>query len=230
MLERTGFVVLGMNGPLSFFRAPSAACGSSQASGPIGAVSAGLHHSSWQLWIFYPLSKSRDRTRLLMDTSWVHYHGATKATPEPFSSCLLKLCAFCFLLASSIYFFFIGSFLSLYKRALKKGFLIPDSSAVTPMMLHLFKTEHNCFLLFFYPTHSSSYLTPISLPLRNCSCQGHQSLLQSQLSDQFFVLAYVNSGPHTAETPFFLKHIGFLIFSFPGFLPVSPWLFSPQLP
>ena len=31
-----------------------------------------LHHSSWKHWILNPLSKARDRTRVLMDTSWAH--------------------------------------------------------------------------------------------------------------------------------------------------------------
>ena len=31
-----------------------------------------LHHSSRQDWIPNPLSKARDPTRILMDTSWVH--------------------------------------------------------------------------------------------------------------------------------------------------------------
>ena len=33
-----------------------------------------LHHSSWQHWILNPLSGARERTSILMDTSWVHYH------------------------------------------------------------------------------------------------------------------------------------------------------------
>jgi len=33
-----------------------------------------LHHSSWQHWIPNPLSKARDLTLVLMDTSQVHYH------------------------------------------------------------------------------------------------------------------------------------------------------------
>ena len=31
-----------------------------------------LHHSSWQHWILSPMSKTRDQTRILMDTSRVH--------------------------------------------------------------------------------------------------------------------------------------------------------------
>ena len=31
-----------------------------------------LHRSSWQCWIFNPLSKARDGTQILMDTSQVH--------------------------------------------------------------------------------------------------------------------------------------------------------------
>ena len=33
-----------------------------------------LHHSSQQCWILNPLSKSRDRTHVLVDASWAHYH------------------------------------------------------------------------------------------------------------------------------------------------------------
>ena len=33
-----------------------------------------LHHSSWQCQILNPLSEVRDRTHILMDTRWVHYH------------------------------------------------------------------------------------------------------------------------------------------------------------
>ena len=32
-----------------------------------------LHHSSQQRWILNPLSKARDRTHILMDTSRIHY-------------------------------------------------------------------------------------------------------------------------------------------------------------
>ena len=40
-----------------------------------------LYHSSWQHWILNPLSESRGRTCILMDTSWVHYCCATMGTP-----------------------------------------------------------------------------------------------------------------------------------------------------
>ena len=40
-----------------------------------------LHHSSWQRWIPNPVSKVRDRTRNLMDISWVRLslsHGSSE--------------------------------------------------------------------------------------------------------------------------------------------------------
>ena len=39
-----------------------------------------LHHSSQQHWILNPVSEARDRTRILMDTSWFCYHWATTGT------------------------------------------------------------------------------------------------------------------------------------------------------
>ena len=68
------------------FRATPMIFGGSQARGRIGAVAASLHHSHnnvgpephlqytpqpWQCWILKPRSKARDRTHILMDTSWV---------------------------------------------------------------------------------------------------------------------------------------------------------------
>ena len=65
------------------FRAIPTAYGGSQARGQIEAVAAGLRHShsnvdlslvcdlrhsSWQLWIFNPLSKARDQTCILIET------------------------------------------------------------------------------------------------------------------------------------------------------------------
>ena len=45
------------------------------------------HHSSWQRWILNPLSKAKDRTHLLMDTSQVRYHWTTTGTPTFVNSC-----------------------------------------------------------------------------------------------------------------------------------------------
>ena len=39
-----------------------------------------LHYSSWQCWIPDPLRKASDRTCILMDTSWIHFHCATTGT------------------------------------------------------------------------------------------------------------------------------------------------------
>ena len=50
-----------------FFRTTPKAYGSSQARGQIQASAASLHHSSWQHWILNQLSKTKDRTRILMD-------------------------------------------------------------------------------------------------------------------------------------------------------------------
>ena len=43
-----------------------------------------LYHSSQQRWILNPLSKARDWTYILMDTSQVHYHWAMRETPQIF--------------------------------------------------------------------------------------------------------------------------------------------------
>ena len=44
----------------------------------------GLHHSSRQGRIPDPLSKARDRTHILMDTSRIHFCCATMGTPDNF--------------------------------------------------------------------------------------------------------------------------------------------------
>ena len=41
-----------------------------------------LHHSSWQCQIPDPLSKARDQTCILMDTSWIHFHCAMTGIPQ----------------------------------------------------------------------------------------------------------------------------------------------------
>ena len=41
-----------------------------------------LHHSPWQCRILNPLSETRDRTRNLIVTSWIHFCCATTGTQE----------------------------------------------------------------------------------------------------------------------------------------------------
>ena len=44
--------------------------------------SCNLHHRTWQCQTLNPLSGARDRTHVLMDTSWVCYCWATMGTPR----------------------------------------------------------------------------------------------------------------------------------------------------
>ena len=78
---------------LSFFRAAPSSCGSSQAKVQLLAFATAtamqnpnhifdLHHSSRQCWILKPLSKARDQTQVLMDTSQVHNLLSQKGTPR----------------------------------------------------------------------------------------------------------------------------------------------------
>ena len=48
-----------------------------------------LHHSSWQRWIVNPLSKAREWTHVLMDTSQGRYHWAMMGNPPYFNILLL---------------------------------------------------------------------------------------------------------------------------------------------
>ena len=41
-----------------------------------------LHHGSRERWIPAPLSEARDRIRILMDTSWIHFRRTTMELPE----------------------------------------------------------------------------------------------------------------------------------------------------
>ena len=41
-----------------------------------------LHHSSCQCRVLNPLSKARDRTRIPMDTSQIHFCCATRGLPK----------------------------------------------------------------------------------------------------------------------------------------------------
>ena len=70
-----------------FFRAMHVAYGSSQARGQIRTVYASLYHSSQQCRILRPLSKARDQTCILTDTSRVRLCCATTGTPcSPFKA------------------------------------------------------------------------------------------------------------------------------------------------
>ena len=64
------------------FKAAPEAYGSSWTRGQIGAAASGLCHSSWQCWILNQLSRARDWTWILMNTSQVCYRWATKGTPD----------------------------------------------------------------------------------------------------------------------------------------------------
>ena len=73
------------------------AYGSSQARGRMGATAASIYHSHGnarskpRLWptpqlkatldLYKPLGKARERTRILMDPSWISYPWATMGTP-----------------------------------------------------------------------------------------------------------------------------------------------------
>ena len=57
--------------------------GGSQARGVIGAVAAGLYHSSQQCPIHNPLSEARNQTRNLMVTSWIRFCCTKMGTPLP---------------------------------------------------------------------------------------------------------------------------------------------------
>ena len=92
------------------FRAISVACGSSQAEGWIGAIAAGLHHSSWQCWILNPLSKARDRTCILVDMSQVCYRWATCELQEN-----RILCYMCFYFVLTLYQSYLSR--SVHKRS-----------------------------------------------------------------------------------------------------------------
>ena len=87
------------------FRATPAARGSSQTRGQIRAYPTAtamqdlshvcsLHHRSWQHQIADPLSEPRDRTRILMNTSRIHFLFATMGTPKKILSLFKKVCLF----------------------------------------------------------------------------------------------------------------------------------------
>ena len=87
-----------------------------------------LHHSSWQCQIPDPLSKARDQSHILMNTSQIHFCCATTGTPG-----LYFLISFINLLNfySHMYyciglFYYQSSVHSLLKYHLKNTFLLSD--------------------------------------------------------------------------------------------------------
>ena len=87
------------------FSATPATCGSSQARGQIRATAISLCQNSQQCLILNPLSRAKDQTCVLMDSSWVHYHWATTGTP------ILVFFFLSFFFFLSILFYFILSIL-----------------------------------------------------------------------------------------------------------------------
>ena len=65
-------------------RAVPAAYGGSQATGLIGNVAVGLHHSSQQCRILNPLSEARDLTHNLMVPTRIRFRCAKTGTPRSF--------------------------------------------------------------------------------------------------------------------------------------------------
>ena len=49
---------------------------------PDPSCSCNIHHSSWQWWIFNPLSTAKDQTCILRDTSRIRFCCATTGTPR----------------------------------------------------------------------------------------------------------------------------------------------------
>ena len=102
------------------FRAVLAAYGGSQTQGQIGAVAPGLRHNSWQCRILNLLSKARDQTHVLMDTSQVRYWENGNSRPQfilkhflypPFPT--KKLSFYLFLIFFYILIIFFNSFIEL---------------------------------------------------------------------------------------------------------------------
>ena len=69
-----------------------------------------LHHSSWQHQILSLLSKARDWTGILMDTTQVHYHWATMGILRSF----LLFCFLCVFVVFVLYFIYFHSGCTLF--------------------------------------------------------------------------------------------------------------------
>ena len=108
-----------------------------------------LHHSSWQCQILNPLSSARDRTHILMDTSWVHYCWATTGTP--YATIYLTL-SYRYIFASIIYFLktLHGDLLDLGIWAMWK--LFAGTSSHRKVILCIFQQKFYGSALFSVPT------------------------------------------------------------------------------
>ena len=89
-----------------FFRTAPWAYGSSQDRGQIGVQLLayttatatpdpsrvyGLHHSTWQHQTLNPLREAKNPARILMDTSWIHFHYATIGTLKTMDKIVLSI-------------------------------------------------------------------------------------------------------------------------------------------
>ena len=76
-----------------------------------------LHNSSWQSLILNPISRARNRTHILMDTSRVFFHWATLGTPG------WEVFYYWFnLLSSNLFLFSISSWFSLDSLYISRNF------------------------------------------------------------------------------------------------------------
>ena len=95
-----------------------------------------LHHSSRQCWVLTPLSKARDQTHILMNTSQVHCHWATR---ENCTGLLSWYSLFAPLFASPLEFLSVpqiycvaSHFLCVFYHAVSSTWTMPSSSSALP--------------------------------------------------------------------------------------------------
>ena len=98
-----------------------------------------LHHNSEQRWILHPLSKARDRTCVLMDTSRVHYCWAMTGAP-------ILVNTGCFCVCACVHYNFLR---------ILAGFVTAEPQQELPDVVFF-----SCFLgvFFFWPCRSNRKL------------------------------------------------------------------------